>query len=480
MPPTAHLRRPARPSTSIASGERRALARGRGDPAAPSRRSRAGACPGRGWWPPTARARPALADRSRRQARASRQPQRAQARTSSTSRRSGQVLAPLGHVSAGLGWSPPRTWLTACASTGASTASPSRQPPVEPGRLTTSGAAGDPGEAAGQRGGRHALRRPAAADRLGQPGHLAVEHADGSSPASGRSGVSPVPPVVSTTSYPSATAWRRASSTGSPSGDDDRPVDPKPRRAGPRPAPDRRRSAYTPAAARFETRHDERPRRAVLTRPPVTRPPSALGHHPHVGDPGAAVDGLDHVDQRQARRRPPRSAPPSRRRCGRRCAPWPRSRRRRRPRRARPSTACTATGCASGTSSGVRLAAWMPAIRATASASPLGTVARRSAATTCGRQQHAAGGGRLPGRDGLGATRRPSGRPGVVEVRQPGSARDLFSASRSHRRPRSSSMQRTVSPAATSVTSSGTTASALATRQVVDQVRALPARPASR
>src|SRR6476661_6808984 len=45
------------------------------------------------------------------------------------------------------------------------------------------------------------------------------------------------------------------------------------------------------------------------------------------------------------------------------------------------ATPCTAIGCASGISSGVRLTAWMPAMRATASASPLGTSPSRSAAT---------------------------------------------------------------------------------------------------
>src|SRR5829696_2376361 len=48
------------------------------------------------------------------------------------------------------------------------------------------------------------------------------------------------------------------------------------------------------------------------------------------------------------------------------------------------STPWIATGWQSGTRSGVRLAAWMPAIRATASASPFGTPEPRSSATTSG------------------------------------------------------------------------------------------------
>src|SRR5690606_21393729 len=46
------------------------------------------------------------------------------------------------------------------------------------------------------------------------------------------------------------------------------------------------------------------------------------------------------------------------------------------------SAPCTAIGWQSGTRSGVRLAPWMPAIRATASASPLGTVPPRRASIT--------------------------------------------------------------------------------------------------
>ena len=48
------------------------------------------------------------------------------------------------------------------------------------------------------------------------------------------------------------------------------------------------------------------------------------------------------------------------------------------------TTPCTPMTCASGSSSGVRLAAAMPAIRATASTSPFGTAPSRSAATTAG------------------------------------------------------------------------------------------------
>ena len=60
----------------------------------------------------------------------------------------------------------------------------------------------------------------------------------------------------------------------------------------------------------------------------------------------------------------------------------------RRRRSSRSTTApCTPMTCASGSRSGVRLAAWMPAIRATASTSPFGTVPSRSAATTSAEQR---------------------------------------------------------------------------------------------
>ena len=52
------------------------------------------------------------------------------------------------------------------------------------------------------------------------------------------------------------------------------------------------------------------------------------------------------------------------------------------PRSSATSTPCSAIGWHSGIRSGVRLAPMMPAIRATASASPLGSASRRSSEIT--------------------------------------------------------------------------------------------------
>src|ERR671938_999408 len=111
-------------------------------------------------------------------------------------------------------------------------------------------------------------------------------------------GDSPVPPVVRTTSYPAATASRKAASTGSPSGTTTGPSTMKPIARRPSTSTGPPRSSYTPAAARFEAVTT----RALVT-PPVPRPPAALRRDPDVGDRRQLVHGLDHVDERQRRHR---------------------------------------------------------------------------------------------------------------------------------------------------------------------------------
>src|SRR6185503_10671046 len=114
-------------------------------------------------------------------------------------------------------WSPPWICEKACATTGSSTASPSRTPPGEPGRFTTR-----------VRPARPLTPRDNMAD--GMPACTPVARRVSAMPGTSRStirlvasgvpseGVRPVPPVVTTNAAPVETASRRASSTSGPSG----------------------------------------------------------------------------------------------------------------------------------------------------------------------------------------------------------------------------------------------------------------------
>ena len=136
-------------------------------------------------------------------------------------------------------------------------------PPREPGRLTTRQVADHAGQPARQHRGRHAL---ADAVRRGSPrrcraprGRAAARVASGVRSV----GVSPVPPVVSTTRAPASTAARIASPTGSPSGTT----------AGRRDRRSRARSrSRRRSAGRWRRRRRRRPR--GWTRP--RRPPAEL------------------------------------------------------------------------------------------------------------------------------------------------------------------------------------------------------------
>src|SRR5215467_2489385 len=115
----------------------------------------------------------------------------------------------------------------------------------------------------------------------------------------------PVPPLVSTASTPSATAARSASPTGAPSGTTIGPSTSKPsaRRPSTRIGP--LRSAYTPAAARFDATITRARRAAGVPSGSLTGPlPHAglaalLADHPYPLDRRGRVHGLDHVDQRE-------------------------------------------------------------------------------------------------------------------------------------------------------------------------------------
>ena len=137
-------------------------------------------------------------------------------------------------------------------------------------------------------------------------------------------GDSPVPPVVSDhVGRRRPAPPRSASSTGRAVGHDRRVRRPR--------SPSSRSASTMQGAAAVGVDAGRRPGRAGdddarrhgsrSARDPVAGPAAGLGGDPHVGDAGVLVDRLDHVDQRQRRRRRPRSAPPSRCRCGRPCAP---------------------------------------------------------------------------------------------------------------------------------------------------------------
>ena len=130
------------------------------------------------------------------------------------------------------------------------------------------------------------------------------------------------------------------------------------------------------------------------------------------------------------------------------------------------STPCTAIGWQSGTRSGVRFAAWMPAIRATASASPLGTPAAA--------QQRAPPRPRpAPARCAV-ALRAVTSLPDTSTMRAaPDSS--MWVKPLGHDRRRSSTMTSTAPPAGISVTSSGMTTKRVGLGQVAHQVRARPA-----
>ena len=211
-----------------------------------------------------------------------------------------------------------------------STARPSFTPPVDPGRLTTSVAPGHPGQATRQRRGRDALadrRRRGSPRRCPGPRGRAPA---GSSRASGRSASSPVPPVVTTTSRRRRSTARRQ-----------RLRAPAHRRARPRLSDlaearllsrALRRSAGPWCPRRPRPPPGWRPTDHVCAVPspsqsrsrlepgsdgPVAAAATGLARAPDVADHRGLVDGLDHVDRRRGRPPTPRSAPPSRRRCGR-------------------------------------------------------------------------------------------------------------------------------------------------------------------
>ena len=105
-------------------------------------------------------------------------------------------------------WSPPPSWSTACPSSGASTAMPSRTPPGEPGSVTTSA---DPMVPATPRDSTDVgtFSRETARSASAMPG---TARSSIGSTASGVTsvGVRPVPPVVSTAVAPAARASRTA------------------------------------------------------------------------------------------------------------------------------------------------------------------------------------------------------------------------------------------------------------------------------
>ena len=133
---------------------------------------------------------------------------------------------------------------------------------------------------------------------------------------------------------------------------------------------------------------------------PVARLAAALLEHADLADHHAAIDRLAHVVDRQQRRPGRRSAPPSRRRCGRASRPCAVQRDARGAARSRnpPPTRVIGSGWQSGISSAVRFAAWIAAMRATPITSPFFAVPRRDQRER--RRLHADHAARAPRRDG--------------------------------------------------------------------------------
>ena len=340
------------------------------------------------------RSRPTASARRRCGCRASRH---AAVRRSSASGRS--VTSPaVSRAGQPAQWSLPTICSTACTSIGSSTAEPVLHAAARAGQVDDQAAAGDAGQPARQRRGRDALGDAVRADRLGDAGHLAVEqrpghlgrpvgrgeagaaggeHDPGAAVDGGRDRLRRPArrrarrPASSTVEARAAAGTRRSAARS--------------RRRRPRPRPGWTR---------------RRPRRAGSSSSPgpVAGLAAGLGLDPDVGDHRALVDRLDHVDDGERRRPRPRSAPPSRRRCGRWCA------------RSRViSTASSATarstvtpeiasGWHSGISDGVCLAPMIPASRATAERVALGH------ALAAQQRDH------LGARPAPGRTRWPSGR----------------------------------------------------------------------
>ena len=81
--------------------------------------------------------------------------------------RGGRQSAAVRAADHGVRWSPPRSWLTTWGSSGPRTASPSRTPPVEPGRLTISVRPAVPARPRESTAVGDAVLRAVPADRLG-------------------------------------------------------------------------------------------------------------------------------------------------------------------------------------------------------------------------------------------------------------------------------------------------------------------------
>ena len=322
-------------------------------------------------------------------------------------------------------------------------------------RQAVPAAAGRAGQVDDQRAARPAPARPRESDRRRHPGATPYARIASASPgtsrsstrgsprACGRSGDSPVPPVVSTTSYAVVHGLRAARcSTGSPSGTTTGPVDVEPQRAQPldehRPAAVGVHPGRGPVRGRHDQRAPRGPRAALslIARQSPDRPPLfattrtavislvrstalTMSTSARAGDRDAGQRlHLDAGAVRGAHR-------------GARCPP------RRRPPSRSTRTPCTATGCASGTSSGVRLAR-LDARRAgrRRARRPSARPRRAAAATTSAEHEHPPGRGGLAHGDRLG---RDVDHPGRRRARRRGSAAALAVRSCAHRRPRSSS-----------------------------------------
>ena len=197
---------------------------------------------------------------------------------------------------------PRRSARRACASTGSSTASPSLTPPVEPGRLTTRVRPATPASPRDSTAVGTPVRDAVRPDRLGDAraprGRAAARVTSGVRSV----GVRPVPPVVSTTSAPPATAARSAASDRLAVGHDDRvrsTVEAQLAQA----VDDQRAGAVVVDPGRGPVGRGRRPRargRSLDASPRTARRVLASTRTSVIT--AALVDRLDHVDRARARR----------------------------------------------------------------------------------------------------------------------------------------------------------------------------------
>ena len=199
---------------------------------------------------------------------------------------------------------PRAIWLDRVAEHRPEHGEPVPHPAGRAGQVDDQRAPGTPGDAAGQRRGRDAVRDAVRPDRLGDAGHLAVEHPPGHLRGEVGRATARCRRWSAPRRSPAATAARSAASTGSPSGTTTGPSTSKPSAAQPvdeqRPGPVRRRPRPPRGWSTVTTRARIRSPRDCAGAVQSAGLAAGLLLDPDVGDDGGRVDRLDHVDQGEA------------------------------------------------------------------------------------------------------------------------------------------------------------------------------------